>query len=299
MTIKTFEELKNICLKKNIEIFEAAQNEEALISAISVDEFRNKVYETLCAMKEAIKNGLNSKELTNGKMGGFDCSKQIEYYKSYPSVFGRLFEKMMCYALATSEENARMGKIAACPTAGACGIVPAVLISTFEEYNIEKEIQINSLIVAGITGKIIANKVRPAGATAGCQAECGTASAMAASAMAYLFGCDIDIIINSAALALKNILGLTCDPVRGFVEVPCIKRNPFLAIHAATAVEMAKAGIKSVIPADDVVDAMEQTGALMSNMLKESSLAGLAKTKTAIIMEKAVFTKKYYSELKD
>ena len=122
---------------------------------------------------------------------------------------------------------------------------------------------------------------------------------MAAGAAAYLFGYNIDIILNSVSLCLKNILGLTCDPVRGFVEVPCIKRNPFMAIHAITAVELASAGIESVIPTDDVIDAMEQTGALMSPSLKESSLAGLAKTKTAIIMSKACFTKKYYSELND
>ena len=299
MTIKTFEELKKSCTKNNLKIYEIAQIEESEVFDITVEEFRFKVEKTIQAMKEAIKNGLNSTALTNGKMGGFDCAKQLEYYKHHHSIFNKLFEKIICYALATSEENARMGRIAACPTAGACGIVPSCLISIFEEYDIDKEKQINSLITAGMIGKIISSKVAMAGAVAGCQAECGTASAMAASAAAYLFDSDIDTIINAAALSLKNILGLTCDPVRGFVEVPCIKRNPFLAVHALVAFEMAQAGIISIIPADEVVDAMEQTGALMSSALKESSQAGLAKTKTAIIMEKACFTKKYYSEFKD
>ncbi len=299
MTIKTFEELKETCIKNNTEIWQTAQLQEAQIHDITVEEFRARVNKTLSAMKEAIKNGMESSVLTNGKMGGFDCAKQKEYYKNNPCIYGKLYEKILCYSLATSEENARMGRIAACPTAGACGIVPSVIISMGEIYNIDNEKLINSLIIAGITGQIISFKVKPSGATAGCQAECGSASAMAAAAMAYLFDCDTDKILNSSALALKNILGLTCDPVRGFVEVPCIKRNPFMALHAASAVEMAKAGIVSVIPIDDIVDAMEQTGALMSSDLKESSRAGLAKTKTAIVMEKACFTKKYYSALKE
>lgn len=296
MQIKTFEELKKACFEKKLEIFEIAQMIETDMHQISTDEFRKIILNTLNAMKEAIKTGLQTSTITNGKMGGLDCKRQLDFYKENPSVFGKFFEKIITYALATSEENARMGKIVACPTAGACGIVPAVLVSTFEMLNVDIERQINSLIVAGLIGKIIAYKVKPAGAVAGCQAECGTAGAMAAGAMAYLFDCDIDGIFNAVALSLKNVLGLTCDPVRGFVEVPCIKRNPFIAIHAASACEMARAGINSVIPLDDVVDAMEQTGAMMNENLKENSQAGLAKTKTAIMMDKACFTKKYYSE---
>ena len=299
MQINTFEELKEYSRKENKKIYEIAQEMECQNLGISEDKFRQIIKNTLDTMKEAIKTGLNNTQPTNGKMGGQDCVKLIERYKKNPSIFSKLFEKILTYALATSEENARMGKIAACPTAGACGIVPSILVSLFEELNTDNEKQINSLIVAGLIGKIISQKVKPAGAIAGCQAECGTAAAMAASAAAYLFGYNIDIILNSVSLCLKNILGLTCDPVRGFVEVPCIKRNPFMAIHAITAVELASAGIESVIPTDDVIDAMEQTGALMSPSLKESSLAGLAKTKTAIIMSKACFTKKYYSELND
>lgn len=299
MQIRTFDELKNVCVIENKEIFEIAQIIEANHHQISIEELRNIILKTLDAMKGAIKTGLNTATVTNGKMGGFDCKKQLDFYKETPSIFGKNFENIVTYALATSEENARMGRIVACPTAGACGIVPAVLVSTFESLNTDIETQINSLIIAGLIGQIISFKVKPAGAVAGCQAECGAAGAMAAGAMAYLYGCNIDMIFNAVALSLKNILGLTCDPVRGFVEVPCIKRNPFIAIHAALAVEMARAGIESVIPVDDVVDAMEQTGALMDTNLKENSQAGLAKTKTAIMMDKACFTKRYYSEFKD
>ena len=178
-----------------------------------------------------------------------------------------------------------MGKIVACPTAGSCGIVPAVLVAYSEEYNISNEEQINFLITAGKIGSIISNKVQLAGAVAGCQAECGVAAAMCAGGLAQTMGGTIDEILNAMALAMKNLLGLTCDPVCGLVEVPCIKRNPILAVHAVTAVELAMAGIESKIPPDEVIDAMRQTGQLMSPLLKESAQAGLATTKTALELQ--------------
>ena len=182
-----------------------------------------------------------------------------------------------------------MGKIVACPTAGSCGIVPAVLVAVSEEYNITEDEQINALITAGGIGAIISNKVQLAGAVAGCQAECGVAAAMCAGALAQMLGGSISEIINAVALAMKNLLGLTCDPVCGLVEVPCVKRNPILAIHAVTSTELALAGIESKIPLDEVIDAVRQTGQLMSPMLKESSLAGLATTKTALKLKEKIF----------
>ena len=140
-----------------------------------------------------------------------------------------------------------------------------------------------------MVGLIISNKVQLAGAVAGCQAECGVASAMAAAALAQMLGGNVPAVINAAALALKNILGLTCDPVCGLVEVPCVKRNVFLAIHAVTAVELALSGIESKIPLDEIVDTLKITGQLMSPMLKETSLGGLAKTKTAQNLEKDLY----------
>ena len=144
----------------------------------------------------------------------------------------------------------------------------------------------NGLIVAGEIGRIVSDKVPPAGASAGCQAECGLASSMASAALTFLSGGNTDMVLNSVALALKNILGLTCDPVLGLVEVPCVKRNPFLAQHAITASYLALSGIKSKIPLDEVVDAMKETGLLMSPKLKESSEAGLAVVKSALSFKK-------------
>ena len=289
MDISTFEQLKNECITKNKKIYEIAQENMASEGDISIDEVRDFANRSLFAMKEAIQSGLNCKELSLSGMCGQDCYRVQQKFKNEPAIFGKTFEKIMIYALATSEENIRMGKIVACPTAGSCGILPSALVAVSQEYNYSEREQINALITAGEIGRIISNKVSLAGAVAGCQAECGVASAMSAAAVCQLRGGTVSQILNASALALKNLLGLTCDPVAGLVEVPCVKRNPFLAIHSVTAVEMALAGVESKIPIDEVVDAMEQTGALMSPTLKESSQAGLAVTKTALEIQKQVF----------
>jgi len=285
LNINTFEELKTACQSQNKSIWEIAQENEALKNEISIEDLRKIVKKNIDAMREAIQTGLKSEQKSFSGMSGGDCKKLQNRYLKTPSLLGTIFEKITTYALATSEENARMGKIVACPTAGSCGIVPSVLISVSEEIGTDEAEQINALITAGEIGRIISNKVQLAGAVAGCQAECGVASAMASGALSQLRGEKTDVILNAVALAMKNLLGLSCDPVCGLVEVPCIKRNPFLAMHAVTAYELASSGIKSVIPLDEVIDALEQTGKLMSPSLKESSQAGLAKTKTGIALE--------------
>lgn len=287
--INTFEQLLDECITKNKKIYEIAQENAAEEADITVEQVRVFTNKTLFAMKEAIQSGMASKELSMSEMCGQDCHRLQKRYKKIRAILGGTFEKIVEYALATSEENIRMGKIAACPTAGSCGIVPAALIAVSEDFNHSEREQINALITAGEVGRIISAKVALAGAVAGCQAECGAASAMSAAAICQLQGGNVSQILNAAALALKNILGLTCDPVAGLVEVPCVKRNPFLAIHSITAAELALADIKSCIPFDEVVDAMEQTGALMSPTLKESSQAGLAATKTALEIQKKIF----------
>ena len=304
MNITTFEELKEILSKTKKTIWEYTQEEESANNDTTTEEIRKEVFTHILTMRETIKSGMKSNKKSISNWCGDDCQKLINRYKSHKSVFGKLYEKILIYALATSEENLRMGRIVACPTAGSCGIIPGVLVAYSEEYNLTDDEQINFLITAGKIGSIISNKVQLAGAVAGCQAECGVAAAMCAGGLAQTMAGDInticagaiaqtmlgddsniDIIYNAAALAMKNILGLTCDPVCGLVEVPCIKRNPLLAIHAINSAELAIAGIESKIPIDEVVDAMRQTGQLMSPMLKESSLAGLATTKTALALK--------------
>lgn len=289
MKFMTFEELIKESSSKNKKIYELIQEQEAQEADVEVEVVRQKVKQNIDTMRSTIKTGMVSQEKAISNWCGDDCVKLQKRYSKQNALFGKLFEKIITYSLATIEENLRMGKIVACPTAGSCGIVPAVLVAVSEEYNITEDEQINALITAGGIGAIISNKVQLAGAVAGCQAECGVAAAMCAGALAQMLGGSISEIINAVALAMKNLLGLTCDPVCGLVEVPCIKRNPILAIHAVTSAELALAGIESKIPLDEVIDAVRQTGQLMSPMLKESSLAGLATTKTALKLKEKIF----------
>lgn len=291
MPILSFEELAQRCRDENKAIYEIAQEEEAKLLEDTVDVIRLRVTEDLLAMKLSIKNGLKSTEKSISNWCGDDCVKLTEKFSKRGALFGKTFEKITTYALATAEENLRMGRIVACPTAGSCGIVPSVIVAVSEEEKISESEQINGLLTAGMIGLLVSNKVQLAGAVAGCQAECGVAAAMSAGALVEMLGGNTDEIINATALALKNILGLTCDPVCGLVEVPCIKRNAFLAIHAVTAAELALCGVESKIPLDEIVDTLKITGQLMSPLLKETSQGGLAKTKTALKLEEKLFKK--------
>jgi len=302
MDIKTFEELIKHTQngeKRENEIYFFVQKAEAEFLEISEGDFRQKVLNILNTMKEAVLNGLKSVELSKSGLSGentealkkaFNYTDNGVFYENADngrlSTLSNLQKKIILYTMSVIEENARMGKIAACPTAGSCGIVSGVLIAIGEEFCFDDEKLVNALITAGIIGEIISYKMAPAGAVAGCQAECGVAAAMAAGAVCYLLGGSNEEILNAAALALKNILGLTCDPVAGLVEIPCVKRNIFMAMHAMTAAELSLAGVKSKIPADEIVDAMKETGELMSVKLKESSEAGLAKTNTGLEIER-------------
>ena len=287
-SINTFEKLISACEQENKAIYEIMQEKEAFDFEITVKEVREKVQKNISAMKEAIINGLISKEKSFSGLCGDDCYKLNQKYKNAPSIFGEVFENITRYAIATMEENLRMNKIVACPTAGSCGIVPAVIISLSEKYKLSEEEEINALITAGTVGYVISSKVAMAGAVAGCQAECGVACAMSAAAAVQITGGSVKQIVNASVLALKNLLGLTCDPVAGLVEIPCVKRNAFLAVHAITAMELSLSGIESKIPPDEVIDAMVQTGQLMSPLLKETSKGGLATTKTGIVINRAL-----------
>ncbi|MBN2652159.1 MAG: L-serine ammonia-lyase, iron-sulfur-dependent, subunit alpha [Spirochaetales bacterium] len=289
MKINTFEELLTKCSIDKKKIHVIIEEKESAQHEISREDVRLKTKKILDAMKQAISSGLGSAELSLSRQSGDDCQKLQQRFTVRPSLFGSLFEKITTYALATSEENIRMGRIVACPTAGSCGIVPSVLVASSEFLGVDEQRQIDALITAGAIGSIVANKTALAGAVGGCQAECGVASAMAAGGLVVLLGGSNEQVVQSVSLALKNILGLTCDPVAGLVEIPCVKRNSFLAVHAVTAAELAISCVESKIPADEVVDALVQTGQLMSPLLKETSQGGLAKTKRGIEIEKGIF----------
>ncbi len=215
------------------------------------------------------------------KMAGGDGKKLEEYNASGNSLAGKYIGLVMEKAVKMGESNACMKRIVAAPTAGACGVIPAVFLS-YEDYCGEKEERmVEALFVSAGIGAVIAENASIAGASGGCQAEIGSASAMAAGGLAYLQGGDGECIANAAAFALKNMLGLTCDPVCGLVEVPCIKRNSAGAVNAVTSAQMAMAGIKSAILADEVIDSMRRIGNALPASLRETGEGGLAVTESA------------------
>ena len=195
---------------------------------------------------------------------------------------GDFIGKVMEKALKTGESNACMKRIVAAPTAGSCGVVPAVFLSVEEERHFTEDKMVEALYVAAGIGGVIASRAFLAGAAGGCQAEIGSASSMAAGGVAYLLGGDARAIANAAALAMKNLLGLACDPVAGLVEVPCVKRNVMGAVNALTSADLTMAGIFSKIPPDEVFDAMRAIGRSMHEDIRETGKGGLAGTPTGI-----------------
>lgn len=192
-------------------------------------------------------------------------------------------------ATAVSEVNAAMGTIVATPTAGACGILPGAIHAAADKLQSDRETMVRALFTAGAIGFCIANNACISGAAGGCQAEVGSATAMAAAAVVEMAGGTPSMSAEAVAIALKNMLGLVCDPVAGLVEAPCVKRNAMGASIALVAADMAMAGVKSVIPADEVIDAMYKIGQSMPAALKETALGGLADTPTGRALEQRVF----------
>ncbi|ABV34498.1 MULTISPECIES: L-serine ammonia-lyase, iron-sulfur-dependent, subunit beta [Pseudothermotoga] len=216
------------------------------------------------------------------------CGGNAELLSQYePHMIGKFAHVAMITALSVSEANASMCKIVACPTAGSCGVVPGVLFALKMVEDFPDNVLIDSLIVAGAVGDEIARVVSTSGAVAGCQAEIGTAAAMASAVAVYSFSNDAEKVSHAAALVLKSMMGLVCDPVGGFVEVPCIKRNAVAVNIAIACAEMALCGIKSIIPFDEVVEAMAKVGRSIPEELRETGLGGIASTETAkSILEK-------------
>ncbi len=228
-------------------------------------------------MRESAKNGMADVRSASGLSGG--AAKKLSEKKS--GLIGDLAHSAAVFALAISEHNACMGRIVASPTAGSCGILPGVLLAIGEHKNISDERLTMALFNAGAIGMAIAENATLSGAEGGCAAECGSAGAMAASAAVELMGGTPAMCASACAIALKAVMGLVCDPIAGLVEVPCVKRNATGAIIALTAAELALSGIESVVCADEVIGAMKSVGCMMDRTLRETSLGGLAATKTA------------------
>jgi L-serine dehydratase len=281
-------ELLEVCSEKNMPIWEYILKEEAKGSELSKKEVFEKMRENLKVMQAAAEYGMkNEVKSVSGIIGG-DARRLSKYANEGNTLTGPMMAKAMARALSCSEVNASMGRIVAAPTAGSCGILPATIITAGEKLGKSEDDLVKVLFTAAGVGKIIAGNATVAGAEGGCQAECGSASAMASAAVVEMMGGTPEQALNAAAIVIKNILGLVCDPVAGMVEVPCAKRNSSGTVNALTTADMVMAGVMSKIPFDETVDAMYKVGKSMPCELRETALGGLAVTKTGLKLKKMI-----------
>ena len=258
----------------------------------SKEELLAKMERMLVVIKESIDFGLTGVRSHSGLTGG-DAKRlqEASEEKQFSNILGDKAKDAMVYAMAVAEANAAMGRIVAAPTAGASGVLPGVFFALKKHYGLSDQVLAEGLVVAGGIGLVIADRASLAGATGGCQAECGSAAAMAAGAAVAMLGGTPTQVGHAVAIVFKNILGLVCDPVAGLVEVPCIKRNGSCALQALAAAELALAGIGSFIPADETIDAMKSVGDSLPCALKETAGGGMATTPTALAWAKKYFAK--------
>ena len=254
-------------------VLDTDMEEREVTEAASMERMRF----TWQAMLESVESYQGERRSVSGLVGG-DGARMRDYAVKEKPLSGDYLAEVIATALGVGESNACMCKIVAAPTAGACGVLPAVLVPLYKRGDLEEEEVLKALYVASGIGAVIAFRACIAGAAGGCQAEIGSASAMAAGALTALRGGDADQIGNAVAMALKNLMGLVCDPVAGLVEVPCVKRNVVGAVNAISCADMALAGVTSRIPVDQVIDCMGDVGRRMPVEFRETALGGLAVT---------------------
>ena len=272
-------ELLAVCNSRHVPISEAAVLYELSREEMSREEIINEMKTNLEVMRDSIRIGLEEQQISITGLMGEDADKLMAFTDD--ALMGPQMTRIVASAMAVTEVNASMGRIVAAPTAGASGILPAVLIQYGDAYDLCEDRLIAGLCNAGAIGLIIAHNASIAGASGGCQAETGSAAAMAASALTELRGGTPEMCLHAAAIALKNVMGLVCDPVAGLVECPCIKRNAIGAANAVLCSDMVMAGIESIIPFDEVVTAMRNVGRMMNPDLRETARGGIAATPTA------------------
>lgn len=277
----SFHELLDYCQQKQCSITDAALQYEESYSGRDRDDILNGMRAILQQMRDTVASGIHSEEKSMSGLTGGDAKRVMDFMNSEQCFLSPIEMKMIAYGLATLEENSRMKRIVACPTAGGSGSVPAALIAVEHEKKIDPEQTLKGLIAAGVIGEITSRRMFLSGSAAGCQAEVGVASGMAAGGLVEMMGGTPEQVINAAAISMQNLMGLVCDPVAGLVEVPCVVRNGLSGVQAAASATMALAGVKSFIPMDEVVEAMAAVGKLMHPSLKETAEGGLAQTPVA------------------
>lgn len=282
MAFDSLMEIVKLCRKENKKFWNVILEDDMRERDVTGEESIARMKLLWNAMYHASCDYEPERRSKSGLVGG-DGQKMEEYCEQKSdNLLGSFVGKCITEALKMSESNACMKRIVAAPTAGSCGVLPSVLVPYFKTNKVEENKILEAMYVAAGIGQVVAQRASVSGAAGGCQAEIGTASAMAAGALVALQGGNENQIIHAAAMALKNLLGLVCDPVAGLVEVPCVKRNVIGTVNAISSAEMAMAGIESRISPDQVIDAMKEIGDKMDRSLKETALGGLATTPDGI-----------------
>ena len=262
---------------RNEDLFDAIVKSDCVDRGVTPGASISQMTVLYNAIRRAKENYDPAQRSQSGMVGG-DGAKMRAYAASGKTICGEYIGSVLAQAIEMGESNACMKCIVAAPTAGSCGVLPAVLLPYQQREKLDDATMVRALYVAGAVGQIIAQKASIAGAAGGCQAEIGTASAMGAAALCYLAGGDSQAVCHAAAMAIKSLLGLVCDPVAGLVEVPCVKRNAAGAVIAMSSADLALAGIRSAVPPDEVIDAMREVGDKMDVSLRETGLGGVAAT---------------------
>lgn len=282
-------ELLEMAKEYNAKISEIVIKRESELTGLSESELRKNMGTVLDVMINSAKKSIEEEVKSVGGIIGGDAKRVESYRKNGKTICGNTINKAMARAFSTSEVNAAMGRICASPTAGSSGIIPAAIITVAEELGLGEADMIDAMFTSAGVGTIIAQNATVSGAEGGCQAECGSAAAMAAAAIVEMAGGTPEMSLHAAAIALKNILGLICDPIAGLVEAPCAKRNASGVANAMISADLALAGVKSIVPFDEVVDAMYRVGKSLPMELRETALGGLATTETGKAINKRIF----------
>lgn len=280
MNFASLQQLQERCEAGGLTMGRLMLQQQALETDKNEDAVFSQMYAYYKIMKEAVHKGLTTDTLSRSGLTGGDAKRLHDYAGNGEPSLGGNAAAVMTYALAVSEVNASMGRIVATPTAGSCGIIPGVFVQSQERFGWDDSLLVEGLFAAGAIGYVIANNSFISGAEGGCQAEIGSAIGMAAGALTEMRGGTPAQAVHAVGLALKNSLGLICDPVGGLVEIPCIVRNGFGAVTALAAADMALAGVRSVIPSDEVIDVMREVGTAMPEKHRETAKGGLAQTPT-------------------
>jgi L-serine dehydratase len=289
---QTGEELLAICSEEQMKIPEVMMRREIVHGGRTEQDIRGRFGRILSIMRSAVRDPVDHPRKSMGGLIGGEAAKVAAFGDSRMSLCGPLMNRMITYSLAVLEVNASMGLITAAPTAGSAGVLPAALLAVSEEKGLPDEQVYRGMLTASAIGYLLMANASVSGAEAGCQAEIGSASAMAAGALVELMGGSPEQVLSAAAMALANVLGLVCDPVAGLVEIPCQSRNVMGALNAAACAQMSLAGAGFPIPFDEMADAMLRVGKSISYELRETALGGTAATKTGCALKECLFAKK-------